>query len=106
MRESKSFQLQRLVSSTSFLGDLIASLFQSAFGMDSYLRSNDFTSERVSSLMAYIRESRKILWKLLLELPRHIAMKELMILQGGTQIRVKVSLSLNCNIYNYCFPLF
>ncbi|KAH9592081.1 transmembrane and coiled-coil domains-containing protein 7 [Schistosoma haematobium] len=94
LRQSKSFQLQRLVSTTSFLGDLIASLFQSAFGMDSYLRSNDFTSERVSSLMAYIRESRKILWKLLLELPRHIAMKELMILQGGTQIRVKGAVQL------------
>ncbi|CAH8663149.1 unnamed protein product [Schistosoma curassoni] len=94
LRESKSFQLQRLVSTTSFLGDLIASLFQSAFGMDSYLRSNDFTSERVSSLMAYIRESQKILWKLLLELPRHIAMKELMILQGGTQIRVKGAVQL------------
>ncbi|CAI2735510.1 unnamed protein product [Schistosoma spindalis] len=94
LRESKSFQLQRLVSTTSFLGDLIASLFQCAFGMDSYLRSNDFTSERVSSLMAYIRESRKILWKLLLELPRHIAMKELMILQGGTHIRVKGAVQL------------
>ncbi|CAH8677556.1 unnamed protein product [Schistosoma rodhaini] len=94
LKESKSFQLQRLVSTTSFLGDLIASLFQSAFGMDSYLRSNDFTPERVSSLMAYIRESRKVLWKLLLELPRHIAMKELMILQGGTHIRVKGAIQL------------
>ncbi|CAH8588262.1 unnamed protein product [Schistosoma turkestanicum] len=94
LRESKSFQLQRLVGTTSFLGDLIASLFQSAFGMDSYLRSNNFTSERVSSLMIYIRESRRILWKLLLELPRHIAMKELMILQGGTCTRVKGAVQL------------
>ncbi|KAH8868437.1 Transport and Golgi organization protein 6-like protein [Schistosoma japonicum] len=89
LKESKSFQLQQLISTTSFLGDLIASLFQIAFGMDSYLRSINFSSEKISSLFIYIRESRKILLKLLFQLPRHIAMKELMILQGGSYSSVK-----------------
>ncbi|KAK4474847.1 hypothetical protein MN116_001961 [Schistosoma mekongi] len=89
LKESKCFQLQRLISTTSFLGDLIASLFQTAFGMDSYLRSINFSSEKISSLLIYIRESRKILLKLLFQLPRHIAMKELMILQGGLYTNVK-----------------
>ncbi|CAH8834038.1 unnamed protein product [Trichobilharzia szidati] len=90
LQRSKSFQLQRLISSTSFLGDLIASLFQSAYGMDLYIKNNNFTSEKISSLMACACESRKILWKLLLDLPRHIAMKELMILQGGSSSNNKL----------------
>ncbi|VEL35112.1 unnamed protein product [Protopolystoma xenopodis] len=54
-----------------YLGDLLAALFQVAYG------------SRVSSDSKVICEARKLLLSLLSTLPKHHAMQQLLILQGG-----------------------
>ncbi|TGZ64487.1 hypothetical protein CRM22_006334 [Opisthorchis felineus] len=88
LRESKLVQLNRLMSAGMFLGDLITCLVQIAHGSVGLAPTVDgqlLSEQRKASV-----EARKQLWKLLCDLPRHVAMKELLILQGGATGAVKV----------------
>ncbi|GAA27667.2 transmembrane and coiled-coil domain-containing protein 7 [Clonorchis sinensis] len=88
LRESKLVQLNRLMSPGVFLGDFITCLVQIAHGPVGLAPTVDgqlLSEQRKASV-----EARKQLWKLLCDLPRHVAMKELLILQGGTTGAVKV----------------
>ncbi|CAH8663374.1 unnamed protein product [Dicrocoelium dendriticum] len=79
LRGSKLEQLKRLISPNLFLGDLIAVLAQAAYGPVNSVPSSD-----LPTIDNPCTQSRKLLWTLLTDLPGDVAMKELLILQGGT----------------------
>ncbi|KAF6776636.1 hypothetical protein AHF37_04233 [Paragonimus kellicotti] len=87
LRESKLDQLNRLISPNLFLGDLIAALIQVAYGPSRVVHKSD---SQLSPRQSHISDARRLLWKLMCDLPGHVAMKELFILQGGTAGGVKV----------------
>ncbi|VDP84727.1 unnamed protein product [Echinostoma caproni] len=75
-RVCRTEQLKRLASPALFLGDVIAALMQVGY---STAPANSSTGANSCSI-----EARQLLWKLLCDLPGSVAMKELLILQGGS----------------------
>ncbi|KAF5396455.1 hypothetical protein PHET_10626 [Paragonimus heterotremus] len=88
LRESKLDQLNRLLSPNLFLGDLIAALVQVAYGPSRVVHQSGSQLSPRQPNISY--DARRLLWKLMCDLPGHVAMKELFILQGGTAGGVKV----------------
>ncbi|KAF8563438.1 hypothetical protein P879_04908, partial [Paragonimus westermani] len=88
LRESKLDQLNRLLSPNLFLGDLIAALVQVAYGPSGVTHKSG--SQLLPKQSHISDDARRLLWKLMCDLPGHVAMKELFILQGGTTGAIKV----------------
>ncbi|CAL8073103.1 unnamed protein product [Calicophoron daubneyi] len=86
LRNSSLDQLKSLISPKYFLGDLIAALVQVAYGQG--IKPEFMKSSNEEIRLA--REAQKILWTLLCDLPGYVAMKELLILQGGCKAPVEV----------------
>lgn len=84
-----------MVSPTLFLGDTIAALMQVSHVTNA--RNNESTLGDNTASHGASREARQILWKLLCELPGSVAMKELLILQGGSVGAQKVCFTLVLN---------
>lgn len=91
LKNSTSYQLQKLINPHLFLGDLIALLFQVSYGMNSYMNNIDKNDNSIKFNNLNIQRARKLLWTVLTDIPRHAALKELLILQGGSDCKKKVS---------------